>query len=224
MHQPKFWNMRSAMSTSKCAEWAHDEMELETVVCPTNEGHHGPGKRLTDLSVTLPGGTVEDIVWTWYSECLVTDRVLELFKSSGFTGFEVKPAKARFKRSTEQPPRLWELIVTGWAGMASSESGIRLIEHCKNCGLTKYSAGVCPDKLIDVSKWDGNDFFMVWPLPKYVFITDRVAQIVRGNYLSGAVLTPPSELDLSGGFGPGRLSYHMPHQRARELGEPLGIY
>lgn len=224
MHQPKFWNMRSATSTSKYAEWAHDEMDLETVICPTNEGHQGPGKRLTDLSVTLPGSTVEDIVWTWYSECLLTDRVLELFKGGGFTGFEVKPVKARYKRTDAEPPRLWELIVTGWAGTAPPESGIRLIKRCDTCGLTQYSGGDRPDKLIVPSKWDGSDFFMVWPLPKYVFVTDRVAQIVRSNHLSGAALKPPSELDLSGGFGPGRLSYHMPEVRARELGEPLGIY
>ena len=169
----------------------------------------GPQRRLT-------GRTVQDFVWTWQSECLVQDDVLKLFKASGLTGYEVKPVKARFNRASEREcPRLWEIIVTGWAGLASAESGIKLVERCNACGDLGYSGCNDPERLIDVSRWDGSDFFMVWPLPKYTFVTDRVAQIIRDNRLTGAILKQPRELDLSGGFGPGRLSYWMPQERAR---------
>jgi hypothetical protein len=199
-------------------------MELEQVICPVNEGHRRAGKRLTDLSVALRGHGVLDFVWTWYSECLIQDHVVELFKAGGFSGFDVKPVKARFKRPCEHgPPRLWELIVRGWAGMASPESGIKLVKECRACGLLDYSGASNPGALIDASRWDGSDFFMVWPLPGFIFVTDRVAQVIRDNRLRGSVLRQPRELDLSRGFGPGRLSYWMPEQRARELGAPLGI-
>ncbi len=228
MAPSKFFHLGSGDSTSKLAEWAPGEVDVETVTCSANEGHQHPGKRLTDLSVILPGNTVEDIVWTWYSECLLTDHALDLFKAAGFTGFEVRPVKARYKRADSGPPRLWELVMTGWAGVAPPESGIRLIEACPSCGHLRYSACTNPRSLIDPGKWDGSDVFMVWPLPAYVFITERVALMIQENDLSGGVLKQVGKLVFSSGIGagfsPGRLSYHMPDRRARELGEPLDIH
>ena len=223
-----FWRLTNSDSTARYAEWVRGEVRLERVTCAANEGHRRGGKRLTNLSVALRGRGVEDFVWTWLSECLVQDRVLELFKASGFTGFDVKPVKAKFKRaSAGDPPSLWELVVTGWAGMAPAETGIKLIEECRACGLLRYSGCPNPGRLIDAAQWDGSDFFMVWPLPKFIFISDRVAQMIRDRSLTGAVLKRPTDI-FSGlasgcGFGPGRLSHWMPEERARELGGALGI-
>lgn len=219
-----FWHLCSPDSTTKYAKWA-DDMDFEsTVTCPINEGHQRAGARLPSLSVTLQGKVVEDFVWTWYSECLVQDRVLELFKRSKFTGYEVNPAKASLKGKSEQePPGLWELIVTGWGGMAPPDSGIRLVERCEGCGHTVYSGCNNPQHLIDCSQWDGSDFFIVWPLPKFIFVTDRVAQAIRANRLTGVKLKRPRDLDISRGFSPGPLSYAMPRERARQLGAALGI-
>ena len=224
MNKIQFWRIESPESTAKLAEWAHEEMRLEGVICPIYDGHQRGGKRLTDLSITLPGQNVQDFVWTWQSECLLTERVLDLFRSNDFTGFEVKPVKAKFKKTDDKPPELWELVVTGWAGMAPLESGIKLIKHCSACGSLKYSGCTNPEKLIVPSQWDGSDFFMVWPLPRFIFVTERVAGIIRENKLTGAVLKLPTELSFSGsGFSPGRLSYWMSEQRAKELGEAMGI-
>jgi len=228
MAQARFWNLYAPKSQTRRAEWVSGEVGVEGILCPLHEGHRAGGKRLTDLSITLPGGTVQDFVWTWQSECLVQDRVVEMFEAKGFTGYDVRPARARFKRSVgREPPRLWELIVTGWGGMASKESGIKLIERCEGCGHTVYSGSSNPGALIDVSQWDGSDFFIVWPLPKFIFVTDRVAQVIRENRLTGAMLTQPKDLDLSGGllgtFSPGRLSDWMPEERARQLGAVLGL-
>ena len=228
MDPSTFFHLGSGTSTSRLAEWAPGEVDVETVTCPANEGHQHPGKRLTDLSVILPGNTVEDIVWTWYSECLLTDRALELFKAAGFTGFQVRRVKARYKRADAEPPCLWELVMTGWAGVASPESGIRLTECCPACGYMAYSAWTHPNKLIVPSQWDGSDFFMIWPLPGKIFLTKRAAHAMRESDLSGGVLKRPEELTWSSivipRISPGRLSYHMPEKRARELGEPLGLY
>ena len=114
--------------------------------------------------------------------------------------------------------------------MAKSESGIRLDEakSCSVCGHLRYTELLNAEQLIDESKWDGSDFFMVWPLPKYVFVTERVVNVIREHHLTGVRIVPVSELKPSRhvipGYSPGRLSYSMPEKRARELGEPLGIY
>jgi len=219
MLQSHFLNLRSPESLARLAEWVDDEIETETVICPLKDGHRRGGRRLTNLTVALPGRRVEDIVWTWYSECLLTDRVLELFKSSGFTGFEVKPAKARYKRAKEEPPRLWELVVNGSAGVASPESGIKLMEHCPACNLSYYSSCTNPGKLIDVAQWDGTDLFTVWPLGNYIFVTQRAAQMIHHTGLTGAVLRFPGDLDFSGNRT-GKISvdlssYPPPDQRSR---------
>lgn len=221
----RFWHLGQPELTRRLAEWVDDEVELDQVICPRNPGHRRGGKRLSDLSVILPGPPVEDFVWTWYSECLIQDRVLNLFREAGLTGFEVKPVRARFRRlQSIAPPRLWELVVTGWAGMAPPESGVRLVESCPGCGLLGYSSVTNPSQLISESQWDGSDFFIVWPLVRFVFVTERAAQVVRANQLKGARLVPPRELKFSGGtIGGGRLSYWMPEERARRLGDPLGI-
>lgn len=228
MAQNRFWHLAIPDSTARYAEWVNDEMDLEQVICPVNAGHRRGGKRLTDLSIALRGAGVEDFVWTWLRNCLIQDHVLDLFRRSGFTGFDVKPVKARFKRASEQqPPRLWELVTTGWAGMASAKSGIRLIEHCNACGLRRYSAWTDAKNLIDSAQWDGSDFFMVWPLSKYIFVTSRVADMIRDRGLSGIVLRPSTDLvfppHVIPEIGGGRLSYWMPEEQARKLGGPLGI-
>lgn len=223
MSETFFLHFYDSGSASRLAEWA-DDMDYEsTIICPISEGHQRAGKRSSNLSILLPEPPIEDFVWTWSSECLVQEHVLEIFEANNFTGFEAKPAKARFKHLIENPPRLWELIITGWAGMAPPESGIKLVKSCPACGDLEYSGCTNIKKLIDTTQWDGSDFFIVWPLPKFVFVTERVAKIIRENHLSGAVFKSPAELDISDGFGPGRLSYWMPEKRAKELGEPLGI-
>jgi hypothetical protein len=223
---PRFWNLASSDSQEKLAEWEEGKVKSEIVKCAVNPLHQRGGKRLTDLSVVLPDGEVEDFVWTWYSDCLLRDETLQLFRRYGFTGFAVKPVSARFKRSSARPPTLWELVRTGWAGMAHPASGIHLNEpeSCLSCGRLVYTGLVHPDRLIDETKWDGSDFFIVWPLSRFVFVTERVVKAIREHGLTGVVIKPVSELEPTDGYSPGRLSRSMPEGRARELGEPLGIF
>ena len=55
----KFWHIHSD-NLHKRADWVGEEVDSETVICPANKGHQRAGKRLTDLSVDLPGKKVED--------------------------------------------------------------------------------------------------------------------------------------------------------------------
>jgi hypothetical protein len=196
-NRQKFWLWESPASLSALAKWVPGSTKLESIKCPLNEGHQRPGDRLTNLSIALPGIDVQDIVWTWVGNCLLTDRVLELFRAAGFSGFKVKPVKAAFKRGVKVPPSLWELVVTGSGGIAPPESGVRLLEHCDACNLHYYSICTKPENLIVPSQWDGSDFFWVWPVGA-TFVTNRVADLIRENKISGVVLKRPSELDLSG--------------------------
>lgn len=198
MSKLKFLHFGSGASLSKLAEWDNDMDYVSTVMCPVKPGHQRAGQRLPDLSIMLPNNKIEDIVWTWKSECLLTDRALAVFRAGGCTGFEVRPVKARYRRGEEEPPRLWELVVTGLAGMAPPESGIKLIEHCSGCNLSYYSSCTDSSRLIDGSKWDGSDFFTVWPLGKYIFVAERVTRMIREGGLTGVVVKAPGDLEFSG--------------------------
>ncbi len=223
----QFWLLKKPPAPRKFAEWDHGKIETDRIKCPINDGHQRGGKRLSNLSIVIPDGQTEDFVWTWQSQLLLQNRALHLLQEFGVTGFDVKPVTARYKKSTEVPPKLRELVLTGWAGMANPASGIRLdsTKSCPVCGLLHYTNLARPEYLIDAAQWDGSDFFMVWPLPKFVFVSDKVVQIIREQHLTGLGVERVSDMTTGdSGFGPGRLAYWMPENRARELGEPLGIY
>ncbi|HXG59894.1 MAG TPA: hypothetical protein VNO22_00840 [Planctomycetota bacterium] len=74
-----FYPLDKPDSTRQWVEWS-DEVDLETVKCPTHPGHQRPGKRLTNLSVVLPKVTMDDFVWTWMSDCLIKESVVEVLK------------------------------------------------------------------------------------------------------------------------------------------------
>jgi hypothetical protein len=220
-----FWYLQGPQRDRELATWAHD-VELDLITCPLVEDHKRTGKRLTKLSIILPSGPTKDFVWTWAGDLLVTEHCLAVLQSSKITGFEVKGAKVTHKHPSDlQPPKLYEFVVTGWAGLAAPESGLSLTNSCPACGDLEYSIAnpVC---LIDASSWDGSDIFIVWPLPLFRFADDRTADVIRREKLTGIKLLKASDVPLRRGvtLGPGRLSQWMPEERARDLGEPLGIY
>lgn len=179
------------------AEWS-DVVHSEQIVCPVNPGHRRGGERLGNLTVILGSPRIGDFVWTWYSECLMTERVRALFEEAGFTGFEAKPVTIeRVKRVRRgQPveiPTLWELVVTGKGGNAHPDSGIRVIYTCEACGMVRYSSyqnGI----IVDEAQWDGSDFFTVNGYPTHILVTERVKDLIVTNQLTNCALLPPHTL------------------------------
>jgi hypothetical protein len=194
-------------------------------VCPVDPAHNRSGKRPGELQLILPDTQLQDFAWTSYGDCLIQDRVLKEFTSAGFTGFYSRPVHLRREHdATELLPTLWELQITGWGGMARAESGVTRTERCPICGWQIYTRFTNPALLIDDANWDGSDFFMVWPMPRYVFIADRVASLIRSKGFTGADVIELSQIPLPRGFGPGGLRDWMPEERARKLGVQLDIY
>jgi hypothetical protein len=114
-----------------------------------------------------------------------------------------------------------ELVVTGWAGVASPGSGLKPVERCPDCHYVRYGFLPHPEKLIDWKQWTGEDFFVVWPMPWEIFITGRVAELLSRIKVRSYVVEKPSRS--WGGPTVGRLSASMPEDLARKYGRPLGI-
>jgi hypothetical protein len=147
------------------------------------------------------------------------------FEQQGFTGYQVKPATVRSRDGSEST-EYREFIVTGWAGVASSESGVQADNSCPGCHWKHYSGIANPEKLIDWSQWTGDDFFIVWPMPLYKLVTGRVADWLQSHkvksfWLRG--LESPGPRIGERGFTPGRLSNYLPEDLAIKYGRPLGL-
>lgn len=217
----EFW----LLQWSRMSNVAITKGRYEQVICPTNPGHLFGRQKFGELWVELPPRSLSDFEWTWTSDILISPRAVQVLKENRVTGFETKPLmKATYsKRSRREPPPLFELAVTGWGGMGES-AGVQLIEFCPSCRYRHYRIAE-PRRLIDPSAWDGSDFFIVWPLPRHRFVSDRLAQIIRRNRLSGAKLIPAADLPMDPGDGasPGTLADFVPEDRARELGKKFDV-
>ena len=204
-----------------------DEVRWEPIFCPVHPGHRRAGKRLTPLSVVVTRPPSSHFLWTWLSDLLCTDATLALLTANDVTGFATAPAvvrQSKRRNPTANLPVLHEIITLGW-GAFSPEAGVRLSYHCPACGHRRFSIER-PDLLVETCSWDGSDIFMVWPLPRYRFVSERFAALIRDLGLSGGDLQPASSIATRPGepLSCGRLSHWMPEDRARQLGEPLGIY
>lgn len=218
-----FWVLRKPRWPSP-AEW-DESVHTESVTCPANEGHRRSGRRIGSLRIILSTRKPADFVWTWYSDLLIGTRALELLNDAKITGFTTKPAVAFYRDGQEAPEKRYEIVVTGWGGLARPESGIHFDEEqsCSACGMLQYTGLENPELLCAEDQWDGSDIFMVWPLPAFPLVTERFVDVVRQHRLSGLECLPVEQLPPIATLGPGRLSYVMPKDRARILGGPLGI-
>ena len=175
-----------------------DEVDYEQVTCPLGPKHMRAGKRIGNLNLELPTPHLSDFVWTVMSECVITDRVFQLFRSAGFTGFQVRDATiAKVKRlrkgSQVVLPRVWELLVTGAGGDAHPDSGIRRLYVCSGCGLQRYSSfrnGI----VVESSHWGGSDFFTVNGYPRFILITERVKDTIIRNKLTNCAIFRSQDL------------------------------
>jgi hypothetical protein len=176
--------------------------------------------------VIVPGKKAPDIITAWTSEWFIREHVYQLFVESNLTGFWTQPASAIMKR-TGEAVHVRRLLTSGWAGIAPPESGIRETLRCPVCGMLEYSQMTNPAMLINSEKWDGSDFFMIWPLPMFIFGTERVVSLVKSAGFTGARFMsefPEPDPHVGGGFTPGRLSYYMPEDRAHLLGDASDIF
>src|SRR6266536_1266524 len=174
LHRPE-----SERLLGDCSEAAPGlEAQTEILPCPITKEHVGGSRRISPLYVQVKHDRRDDLmIWCWGPGCVVHEQLLGDFAQQGFTGYQIRPATVRFRDgSTSIDYR--ELIVTGWAGMAAPESGIRVVKSCPACHWKTYSAFNDIERLIDWTQWTGDDFFIVWPLPLFTLITERVAQFL----------------------------------------------
>ena len=203
------------------------EAEIEVLQCPITDEHLDGSKRVSELAWQVTHNDKgELLIWDWIEGCVVHRRVLDEFVKRGLTGYRLKPATVRFRDGIVSNDYC-ELIVTGWAGVARRESGIRVVKNCPACHWKTDSALEDVEQLVDWNQWTGEDFFIVWPLPKFILVTERAAQTLlelktRSFRLRG-LLEDVDPMVRELGFTVSRLSNFLPHDLASKYGKPLGL-
>ena len=183
------------------------------------------GEPRKDLTVILPSPRVGDFVWTHYSDCIVTDRTLALFKQAGFTGFETRPVivekierLSRKRREQVILPPLWELPIIGKGGDAAPESGIYPVYEIEDCYMKRFRYSSFRNGIIvDEANWDGSDFFTISGYPKFILVIERVKEFIIDHRLTNCALIPSHKLEWGSGITP-----EESHARTLELsGRPM---
>lgn len=132
---------------------------LELSACPVNSEHYDGRRHVGEWALQVKHNRRDElIIWQWISGLVVHKSLLGKFADCGFTGYRLKPATVRFRDGAVSQD-YQELIVTGWAGVARPESGIKVVKSCPACRWKKYSGLTDADQLIDWSQWTGEDFF-----------------------------------------------------------------
>jgi len=165
------------------------------------------------------------MIWGWTGGCAVHESLLAEYEQEGFTGYRTKPATILF-RDGQESNEYREFIVTGWAGVASRESGVQLLEECPGCFRRQYSAIKDYDRLIDWDQWTGEDFFIVWPMPRFALVTKRVSAWLKRRKVKSFSLSRLEDIpDIVAnlGFTVVSLSESIPEDLAIKYGGPLGL-
>jgi hypothetical protein len=144
------------------------------------------------LSIILPSpAAIGDFVWTSFSECLIHENTLRLFEKNGFTGFLAsRVVIERFKRKSGKGSRvqkLFELDVYGDGGSPHPSSGSIRLMGPDEMGISRYSS-FKNGLLVNERTWDGSDFFTLDGWRSYIFVTERVKDLIVKEKMSNCVL------------------------------------
>jgi hypothetical protein len=185
------------------------------------------GEARSDLTIILPSLEIWDFVWTWYSDCIVTESTLSLFKHEGFTGYEARPVTveriigvSRRRREEVTIPPLWELLIQGKGGDAAPESGIYVIDQSEDSSTPDHSSfrnGI----IVDEDNWDGSDFCTVNGYPKFILVTERVKECIMGHQLTNCALIPSHKLEWGSDIRPEEALEKDREMASRPLGSLL---
>jgi hypothetical protein len=220
--QTRYFALLVPVSEKWFARWDRSmPPRYERMLCPISAEHYF-NRRISELALQVNHSDPEQtVIPSANGERVMHARLVELFEKRGITGFRALPATVRFRNGLVSHD-YYEIVTTGWAGIARPESGVHLISRCDGCGRKEYSAMQKPMEMIDWDQWTGDDFFVVWPLPAVSLVTERVAEALKSVKAKSYSLSSIGQF-VGGGFLVGRLSAMMPADVAAKYGASLGL-
>ncbi len=176
--------------------WAEIKQARDKIPLPANP-EYTFGTRILWAKIPRVAAKYE-IIPCYHAEFLLPWRSIEILRREGFTGFEVEKVgevKWKWKKRSDSspPPELWRLLVTGWGGFPGEKSNLKLtiISTDRFKLESKYFR---PEYLVDLDQWDGSDFFRVWGIGRYIFISRRLRDFLVRNKWKKIICHPISKL------------------------------
>jgi hypothetical protein len=187
------------------ASWTEASVDFATIGCPINPMHTSVNRTIKGSpSAVLESGKRGDVAWTGYGDLLIGRRMLELLHKERLSGFVVRSV------NMVNGQEMYWLQASGWAGMAATDSTIYREYYYKCCGHVHYKIIAAPPRIVEPSRWDGSDFFIVWPMPMYIFVTERIVNLLSEWDIRGVAYVPETHaVRRSDSFSPGKLSDYM---------------
>jgi hypothetical protein len=163
----------------------HSSSKLKTVLCDFNPSHAARELWVKPLSIVLNRPPL-DFEFSVYGDILVSEAVRNEFINHSISGVEWREVTVFNTSDIERSDcSVWEMVIVGWGGVASPESGIVEIERCEACGRSVFSGYKLPRRILNLVDWDGTDVFAIWPLPRYVLCVGSVACFLEERSFSG---------------------------------------
>jgi hypothetical protein len=196
--------------------------QMEREVCPGDPSHAKRqrwGRPLQILGSIVP---ITDIECTVFNDLLVGPEIVSALKAAHFSGIDFTPVELFSTTEIPISREVYELKVTGWGGQAPPESGIKVKEECPYCGRQVFTGITNSRMLFDIDGWDGSDFFIIWPMPKYIIVTAKVRDFFLERAYSGVAFHTLDKLCSSRfhnlqTFSPGNLADWFDRNKLVEL-------
>ncbi len=132
-----------------------------------------------------------DVIWTTYATpVIVSDSVVQLLRSQGFTGWSLYDVSVRDKQGH---------LIPGYSGLAITGRCGR-IDYTRTVVVPRvYPAGIFPigkGLLFDPESWDGSDLFMPADNVGYKFMVDRVKKAFERAKIRNVSFTPLDQFEV----------------------------
>ena len=158
-------------------------------------------KKLSELvpvKHSMGGKTLYDIIWTTNAfPLIISERVIELFKSNGIKGWKTYDVKIYSKKNEVIDQKYYGLIITGRCGNQ---------DYSKN-SITMEKIGIMTEPhskgfYFKDDYWDGSDLFMCKPDENgesnmFRFCTQKVADLIKKEKIKNLSLEKITDFSLS---------------------------
>lgn len=171
---------------------SHDEGPIWHVRKCQNCGSIQEQEQIRDLPIELFGSTLEDFVWIDDPAIIIGESLANALERAGLHGFQLRPinVKAWWRLDSarqeiinwlenEQPPKLYQILITGRGGSILPKNKVRVDLNCSVCGIKIYKL-LQKGIILDERQWDQSDIFVVNEFPGDPIIADKFLQLL-GN-------------------------------------------
>ncbi|HLL04835.1 MAG TPA: hypothetical protein VK539_29890 [Myxococcaceae bacterium] len=140
----------------------------------------------------MGGAEPGEVIWTTHAApIIISDSVVNLLRTHGFTGWSLYPVTVQNKQG-QMVPGYSGLAVTGRCGN---------LDHSMSVEVPRiFPAGIFPvwkGLLFNPASWDGSDFFMPAQRFSFVFVVEAVKKVLERAKIRNVKFTPLDQFERS---------------------------